>query len=420
MLSLYLNNFRCFAGEQTIPVRRLTLLIGENSTGKTSFLAAARIAEKLWTTPDHPDFNEEPFKLGAFDELANYRGGRAGRSESFGIGATHPSTRGKHGIDTRTQKATFTNTNGRPTFNCVEYSSENYSVVFTRSDNNRVAAVINVQSPKLNIQVKKTINFTNDYYSFRYAIMEILRDPELRTKVESHLDQINDLLLFSHYSEPYATAPIRTQPERTYEALTDAARPQGEHVPMILSQIYGHKEWESLREPLEKFAQASGLFDQISVKRLGRSEGSPFQIQVKINGPARNLMDVGYGVSQVLPLIVDLLRDTNRELFLVQQPEVHLHPRAQAELGSFFASLVKTRRKQIIVETHSDYLIDRIRTCVREKHIKSTDVLFLYFERQKGTILIHPITLDVSGNFQSVPESFRGFFMEEEKRNLGI
>ncbi len=124
-----------------------------------------------------------------------------------------------------------------------------------------------------------------------------------------------------------------------------------------------------MKESLERFGDASGLFHGLDVKRLGRQESSPFQILIKIAGPAFNLVDVGYGVSQALPIVVDLLQGKKGQMFLVQQPEVHLHPRAQAELGTLLGQLAKADKKRIIVETHSDYLIDRVRMDVRDGKI---------------------------------------------------
>src|SRR5260370_16321449 len=89
MDSLILQDFRCFAGFQEIPLRPLTLLVGENSSGKSRFVGVARIKEQLRSPLGvPPDFNEEPFALGAFDELANWKGGKAGRAETFRLGMT--------------------------------------------------------------------------------------------------------------------------------------------------------------------------------------------------------------------------------------------------------------------------------------------------------------------------------------------
>ena len=94
MDTLILEDFRCFAGRHEVPIRPLTLLVGENSTGKTSFLAAVRAVHDL-RSGDGPDFNEPPFHLGSYDEIANYRGGRSGRAKSFAVGQKFTARGGK-------------------------------------------------------------------------------------------------------------------------------------------------------------------------------------------------------------------------------------------------------------------------------------------------------------------------------------
>jgi predicted ATPase len=127
---------------------------------------------------------------------------------------------------------------------------------------------------------------------------------------------------------------------------------------------------------------------------------------------------VGYGVSQALPILVDTLQ-LSSALFLLQQPEVHLHPRAQAALGSFFAKRI-SKGKQFIIETHSDYLVDRIRMEIRRKQLKPEDVSLLYFERKKSSATIHNINLDSNGAIVDPPPGYRQFFLKEERDLLGI
>ena len=135
-----------------------------------------------------------------------------------------------------------------------------------------------------------------------------------------------------------------------------------------------------------------------------QGDATPFQIQIrkfggKLKGNCRNLIDVGYGVSQTLPIITELLRADAPSMFLLQQPEVHLHPSAQAALGSLFCSVAGSDR-QLVVETHSDYIIDRVRMDVRDNKtdLKPEDVSILYFERGESDVKIHSIRLDADGN----------------------
>lgn len=192
---------------------------------------------------------------------------------------------------------------------------------------------------------------------------------------------------------------------------------------MILAQTHSlEKEiWRKLIEGLEEYGAEAGLFQHLRVKRFGKTEGEPFQVRIQIAGPDTNLIDVGYGVSQVLPILVDALRTAGEQTYLLQQPEVHLHPRAQAALGTFFSKLVTTNRKKFVIETHSDYLVDRIRMEVKNgKILDCKDVTILYFQRNGQEVEIHQIDLDEQGNLIGAPASYRKFFMQEEKRFLGI
>ena len=108
-------------------------------------------------------------------------------------------------------------------------------------------------------------------------------------------------------------------------------------------------------------------------------------------------------------------------MFLLQQPEVHLHPTAQAALGSLCCEVAALQR-QLIVETHSDHLLDRVRTDVRDQRgrLKPDDVSILFFERSALDVHIHSLRLDEQGNILGAPKSYRRFFMEETQRSLGL
>ena len=132
----------------------------------------------------------------------------------------------------------------------------------------------------------------------------------------------------------FSIAPIRSRPERTYDATSVSDDPEGSEVPMhlMLIQATKKKRWEELKHELNQFGRCSGMFQNIEVKNLA-SPGGPFQLKVKVRGPNSNIIDVGYGVSQIMPILVQILDPpssrapvTEIPFFLLQQPEVHLHP----------------------------------------------------------------------------------------------
>lgn len=213
---------------------------------------------------------------------------------------------------------------------------------------------------------------------------------------------------------------------------------EGEYIPSYLAGLSAHDKpaWERLKESIEEFGSRSGLFNEIRIRRF---EERLFQVQVRkhdkgLKGPWRNIVDVGYGISQALPIIVDLLREDMPPISLLQQPEVHLHPTAQAALGSLFSSIAGERiasnargvsrrsKRQFIVETHSDYIIDRVRMDVRDKKtsLKPEDVSILFFERTGLDVTIHSLRIDEQGNVLNAPPGYRQFFLDELDRSIGF
>ena len=85
-MELILENVRCFAGKHIIPIKRLTILLGENSSGKSTLLAALSAICDPVGFPMQPNFNEPPYSLGGFDTIATYKGGRYGRASLFSLG----------------------------------------------------------------------------------------------------------------------------------------------------------------------------------------------------------------------------------------------------------------------------------------------------------------------------------------------
>lgn len=239
---------------------------------------------------------------------------------------------------------------------------------------------------------------------------------------KANFDTLVEAIAFLSEPRPYAFAPIRTSPRRTNDPQTEVRDPEGGHIPMMLERLLGNGDAPDFRKRIEAFGDQSGLYSKLGVRKLGGLDSDPFQIEVKLSsgGRARNLVDVGYGVSQAIPIVADCVSAEPEATLLIQQPEVHLHPRAQAAMGSFFAQLANSGRNRLVVETHSDYLLDRVCIDVREEKINCRDVMLLYFEQATHGVSIHPIEVDAMGNLVDVPGGYRRFFLDEQRRFLGI
>jgi hypothetical protein len=433
---IIIEGVRCFHSRQSVPLRPITLLVGENSSGKSTFLALTRMAWDICQGEARIEFNQEPFLLGGYDQVASVIGGRKGRVKEFHVGAEFLSesvTTSRHVVPASVSVAArFTPlTHPQLTEWCLEAGRLRVELSYARGPDR---PVLTVAAPSGSAIMDDFGDLPPLFPLVQWLGYVLLigswrsRDkgrPTLRGDVsESDLRSVSDLasqLRRAAGKRPYAFAPIRTRPQRTYDPLKDEERPEGTHVPMVLANVrFSDPEgWQELRESLCSLGKASGLFRDVAVKRLGGKPSDPFRISVKVSTHAFNLVDVGYGVSQALPIVVDSLRRPSGTTFLLQQPEVHLHPKAQAELASFLAVLAKRDNKRFIIETHSDYIVDRIRADARDhKHLEPRDVAILYFERRNGSVDIHPIQIDDFGNILDPPRGYRRFFLEEETRLL--
>jgi predicted ATPase len=133
------------------------------------------------------------------------------------------------------------------------------------------------------------------------------------------------------------------------------------------------------------------------------------------------LINVGYGVSQSLPVLVEVLWRRPGTWFAIQQPEVHLHPRAQAALGDLIFTMAATEGKKFLIETHSDFMIDRYRTNMRKVRVKKPKTQVLFFERHHSRNSVQALSIGGQGELPlKQPAGYRKFFIKEQMDILGL
>ena len=163
----------------------------------------------------------------------------------------------------------------------------------------------------------------------------------------------------------------------------------------MIDEVYKPIDEQDLREKMENYRNNI----DVNIKLIDQTYDSEV-----------SLVDVGFGVSQILPIIIQSLASNNK-ILLIEQPEVHIHPRLQAEVGSLLVECIKPPfNNQFIIETHSEALILRIQKLMRKGILKKTQISVVYIERNSKGSQCLKLRLNRSGKF--IDDWPDGFFEE--------
>lgn len=218
---------------------------------------------------------------------------------------------------------------------------------------------------------------------------------------------------------------LRGNPERNYKTTSVGDTFPGTFENYVASVI---NHWQSSKD--KRLSQLGADLESLGLTwKVIAEQRDETQVELKVGrlqhslrGGARDLVsiaDVGFGVSQTLPVLVALLTAAPGQLVYIEQPEIHLHPRAQTALASVFAAAAK-RGVIVIVETHSSLLLRGIQTLVAKNELKPDLVKLHWFERDasSGATTITTSNLDEAGSFGDWPEDFDDVELNSENEYL--
>ena len=231
--------------------------------------------------------------------------------------------------------------------------------------------------------------------------------------------------------------PLRSQPERHYLSRGDTAEhvgQAGENLADLLFEMSQDRQGHLQNERLDKInddLKLLGIKYELRLSRLQNENKTPSNIfslvLVDRQGVEANVRDVGFGISQVLPIVVQS-RLSKKQMLLIEQPEIHLHPAHQAELGDLFIrSALGEQRNTFLLETHSEHLILRILRRIRETTekgkpsdpdippIRPEDVSVLYVQPSKNGARVIEIPVTEDGDFA---RNWPGGFFSERVEDL--
>lgn len=239
------------------------------------------------------------------------------------------------------------------------------------------------------------------------------------TTMSNYLSQVAMAILnefrkeFSSYSVNHM-GPLRAFPQRYYilDQEAYALSPdffKGESIVQAL------KTNKTLKSKVGKWLDAFG-FD-INVER---SEEVIHHLKVSQNKLDLNIMDVGFGISQILPILVQCFFAKEDSLTTIEQPEIHLHPQMQAQLANLFVDVSTEKNRNLIIETHSEYMLRRLRRLVADPafdNVTANNVGIYFFEgkdisKGKDYVSVRELPMSKTGQFEW-PELFYATEMDD-------
>jgi len=438
ILSLRCENYKCFADTGIIKLAPLTILAGENNSGKSSIIQALHLPAMTIESEDpriclkllHKDYD-----YGSFRDIIFQHDESKFITLSFGarfdITILH---RGK--LKPKTIDAML-----KLTYGYLPKRKEIYITKFVLED---------LEGESLHITPRKYSDSQNvimrghedkaSYLSRLIGRRGFMYRPKFDpyvaiSRLEKHYGGKIARNVFNGLAHNYQIVrgfddcfrkiqhigPLRIPPSRSYLSSGEVASVFGRRGEFAL-QTYSALLQRGRKEDLKKIALINrelyrlGFIRHVDVERLGTRYYELWTEHAKSSFRA-NLADTGFGASQVLPVIISLFTSANGSTLLYEQPEIHLHPAAQAELGTVFANACSSE-KCILIETHSESLILRIQTEVARGKLKPKDVQIYYIKPNKEGHEAIPIPLNEKGEF--LEKWPKGFFEENYQESLKL
>ena len=429
---LSVTDFKAFH-ELEVELRPITVLVGENNSGKSSIMAPLRLLSQTVTSFD----SRVPLLLqGELGDFGTYRDVVHGnhRGRPFRIALEFEEDDAKYGLSLEFKYRTVRRELILREVTVTEGESARHLITVSHSkdaDRYLITRLFGRPVPAANrsrmADYLRLFHFLPDLVPARRrgqvrGFLDGFFDERRALDVMSEIDDARWFLRTEFEAIDYI-GPMRLAPERSYTQTGETRGrigASGEHwVSILIRELATSARSETptpMVEELRRWLKSAGLASDL-VPEWASDRYFELQLRHPVTGEYENLADVGQANGQVLPVLVGGLRLGEGSMFLVEEPEIHLHPRAQAELGDYFLTLYK-RGVWSVIETHSEYLLLRLQQQVAAGDLPASDVVFYYVGAEADGKYVRRLSLDAHGRFvEPIPG---GFFPErlEEAKNL--
>lgn len=420
--SLRIQNFKSWQDTGTIEFGAITGFFGTNSSGKTSILQFLLMLKQTVESYERVLFlgdNSSYVNLGTFEDLIFQH--KEDNKLYFSIKWSIPKYLYK--LDSRytyhtseIQKINFKSTirlyNQKMETENFEYKTDNNSISINHSNSH------NLKRPYHFIfdDGKKILTINDDnisqpinFYRFPIEARLYVKNDIIIKEMEFSMDKLFDNIFY--------LGPLREHPSRIYLWGGDKPDGVGNRGEFSVAALLSSKQQtediyqkaRTVEQHVAYWLKELGLIHSFEVRPIAPNR-KEYEVRIKRTAESAEvfLTDVGFGVSQLLPVLVLLFYVPEGSTIILEQPEIHLHPAVQAGLADVFIDAIKRRNVQIILESHSEHLLQRLQRRLAEEALPTEQVKLYFTDFVGEASTLTPLDLDEYGNIRNWPPNFFG------------
>lgn len=406
LTEMQLKNFKAWRDTTPMKLSPVTMLLGTNSSGKSSLIQSLLLLKQTALSPDRlihlnlgGDEVNDLFNFGDFENVLS--AGVEGDARRFELAFKF-----KRPAAERVKQGEFRCSYGKTSSGAVaiqelKLTTEGLQLRVLRRERGAFSIMVNDEAQPRG----KGRDFAPE--------RSIALSPPALASLNDHGPLIQDLSLAirRELEDLRYLGPLRRKPERDYvwnktspgdigsdghrtmEALLASEFIKGDQQAQVLNGVSG-------------WLKRMKLADHIRAQQVGRS--TRYELVVSRDGIDANIRDVGIGLSQVLPVLTLAHFAPLGSTVILEEPEIHLHPLAQSVLAELFVETSRKRKVQFIVETHSEHLFRRMQTLIAQRKADPDDCAMYFVDRVRKQAQLRLLKVDGFGTVANWPEHFFG------------
>lgn len=435
--ALRIRNFKSLADTGDLRIKPLTFLVGPNSSGKTSIVQSLLLLKQTVESRDlkNPLSINGPYvQLGSYPDLLFMHDYKVKFEvdvrfvpslQSWLPSSLRNESKQFHPADHYTQINTHVEFGYNKKTMQVFLSKCSFSLLpqnFRLEISKSLGAGYQVQfrGSDADATEQKPVRFkaVEKFYAARSLGQFSVAEPKSSMQYRRGVSLLSNQLareIEALFSRVFYIGPLRESPKRIYIATGEAPQDVGLKGELSVDVLWVQARRKSMRERLlgrvNHWMREFGLAADVRLNRVGGNNYSVVfedpNTHLKVN-----LADVGFGASQVLPIVIEGFYARDRAMLLIEQPEIHLHPKAHGVLGDLLIDIATYEGgKTVLVETHSEHVLSRIRRRIAERRIARDSVAIYYCEPGAAGTKVREIRVNSNGQYENegLPE---GFFEE--------